>query len=124
VAVAGFVSSDLIHPHIDEQHVREGQAEERYLLLEYFLVGCPFLRVEALGVDDIEMVGVVEPYALGAPFPGDRGVEDWKLGEEDVVEEGALAGALGAEDGHIGVGGGKGLEVLAAWGGKYLNWQS
>lgn len=48
-------------------------------------MGFPLLRVEALGVDHVEVVDVVEPDALGAAFPGDGGVKYWKLGAKDII---------------------------------------
>jgi hypothetical protein len=91
VAVAGFVAADFVHPHVDDEDVGEGQAKESHLLLEHFIVGLSVCGVEALGVDEVEPVYVLEPDALGAALAGDGGVEDGEAGAEDFVEEGAFA---------------------------------
>ena len=54
-------------------------------------MGLPLLGVEALGVDHVEVIDVVEPDALGAAFPCDRGVKYWKLGAKDIIHKCAFS---------------------------------
>lgn len=120
MAMTCFVSSDFVHPHVDNQHVRQSQTKKSDLLLEYFLMCLPFRRVKALGIDYIEVTDIMEPKSFSAPLPSYRSVQYRKFGAEDMIEECAFSGALSPKDGNVGVSRGKPLQVWTESKEKYF----
>lgn len=99
-------------PNVDNQDLAGRQRKEGALALKV-LVLTPFAPVGALDVHDENVVGhararvggalalqlvLGQPDALGGLAPLEVG-HDAELGAEQVVEQGRLAGGLGAEDG-------------------------
>lgn len=74
MTVTSLVPAYLAHPHVDDEDIREGQTKQGNLLFKYFFMNIPFWRIEAFGVDDVEVADVVNPDPLGTSFPGDWSV--------------------------------------------------
>lgn len=74
MAVTRFVAADLIHPHVDDEDVWDGETKQGYFFLKHLLFGFAFGRVKSFRVDNINAVDVVKPDALGASFASDGGV--------------------------------------------------
>lgn len=97
VTVAGFISSDLIHPHIDNQHIRNRQAKQGNLLLKHLILGLPLRRIKPLRINHIEIIHTVQPHSLRAPLPRESSIQYRKACAEHMIEKGALARTLGTK---------------------------
>jgi hypothetical protein len=104
--VRAVVQADLRLPHVDEQDLARGEREEGALALKV-LVLAALLAVGAFDVHDEDVVGhgavgggfvFGEPYTLSSLFSLLL-VHHAEAGPEQGVEEGRLAGGLGAKHG-------------------------
>ena len=119
--LAALVSTDLIHPNVDDYYIGHSEAKQCNLPLDYPLALVPLNGVESLGVDDVKLAIVLQPHSFGTSLPALKGVEDGEVSLECGVEEGAFAWALGAEDGEISNAVGVLVEEFAGLGVRYLN---
>lgn len=107
--VGTLVQTDLVFPDVDNQNLTGGQGEQGTLALKV-LVLSTLAAVSALDVHDQNVVchldgasfGLValvlaHPYSFGG-LAALRLGHDAKMGAEQVVEQGALSGALAAKD--------------------------
>lgn len=108
-----LVSPDFVHKHVDKKDVRQGYTKKTNLLLKDFLVFGAFAGIEALSVDEVEVIDVFEPDTFGAPSSVELSVLDEKVGAKCLIEEGTFAGCLGSKDGDVDCGTGEGFNVAA-----------
>lgn len=106
--VGTLVQTDLVLPDVDEQDLAGGEGKEGALSLKV-LVLAALTTVGTLDVHDEDVVGHLLAGALTALVLGHpdalgglatlRFGHDSELGAKEIVEEGRLAGGLGAKDG-------------------------
>ena len=85
MAVTGFISSDLIHPHVDNQHIRDRQAKQGNLLLKHLILGLPLRRIKPLRIDHIEIIHTMQPNPLCASLPCQSSIQYGKACAEHVI---------------------------------------
>ena len=106
--VGALVQTNLVLPDVDEQDLTGGQGKQGALPLKV-LVLAALAAVRTLDVHDKDVVGHLGAGALDTLVLGHPNAlcgllalvlgHDRELGAEEVVEQGRLAGGLGAEDG-------------------------
>jgi hypothetical protein len=106
--VGALVQTDLVLPDVDDEDLAGSEGEECALPLKV-LVLASLAAVGTLDVHDEDIVGHLGPGALGALVLGHPDAlgslaslglgHDGEGGAEEVVEQGGLAGGLGAKDG-------------------------
>lgn len=124
--VGTLVQTNLVFPDVDNENLAGRKGKERALALKV-LVLATLSPIGALDVHDENILGHLgasalslfvlgHPDALGGLAALGLG-HDGELGAEEVVEEGRLAGGLGAEDGdevvvEAGLGHVRGLQIV------------
>lgn len=83
--MTALVPADLIHPHINDNHIGHGKTEQGDLFLYDFLFGLALDRVESFSVDDVQFVDVLKPYSFCAAFSVLFSVQNGKTRPKGVV---------------------------------------
>jgi hypothetical protein len=86
MAMTRLITTYLIHPHIDDQNIRNGQTKQGHFFLKHLLLRLPLWGIKPLRIDNINVTDVLKPYSLRTSLPGHSCVQDWKFSAKDIVQ--------------------------------------
>jgi hypothetical protein len=85
MTMTGFVSTYLVHPHIDNKNVWKCQTKQRFLFLEYLLVSISLLRIKTLCINDVKIVYTMQPNTFSTSLSSDSSIKDRKFCTKCIV---------------------------------------
>jgi len=86
MAMACFIAADLVHPHIDDENIRNSQTEQSHFFLKHLLFRLALWGIKTLCIYNINVIDVLEPDPLCTPLPCYGSVQYWKLGAKDMIQ--------------------------------------